>query len=342
MQADPVEGGGFVVGEWVVVPGCNRLRRRGGGGAAGAGSAERAESIERQLEPRVMELLCHLAGSGGEVLGRERLVGLLWPKVIVNENSLTRAVSELRKGLALPGSEVRYIETISKRGYRLLPPVTRYEYEPGRQEQQRKNQSQGKRRQGQEWLVFGSEPYGGAAMARRGFFGGLSLRPVFAAAAGFGAAAVLGVLLLSFGGERIVEDPRFSVRTVAAEGGGDGLSGGIGGDREAPVQAPDGVRYAYIGYDGAGSTIYLGSLDLWQAPQAVYSSGETLYNLTWSPVGNRLIFARRPGHGLVGSGIDGAGVDAELMQLDLDSLEASRLVPQEDAPVEDSPKSDRI
>jgi len=79
----------------------------------------------QQLEPRIMHLLCFLAGAVGNVVSREELMMALWPKVIVNENSLTRAVSELRKALATtalaessaPRSTI--IETVSKKGYRL-------------------------------------------------------------------------------------------------------------------------------------------------------------------------------------------------------------------------------
>jgi DNA-binding winged helix-turn-helix (wHTH) protein len=82
-------------------------------------------ALRQQLEPRIMHLLCLLAGAGGHVVSREQLMMALWPKVIVNENSLTRAVSELRKALATSAlskssaSRCALIETVSKKGYRL-------------------------------------------------------------------------------------------------------------------------------------------------------------------------------------------------------------------------------
>lgn len=72
-----------------------------------------------------MHLLCLLAAADGNVVTREQLMEALWPKVIVNENSLTRAVSELRKALATPDrlhtstTRCTLIETLSKKGYRL-------------------------------------------------------------------------------------------------------------------------------------------------------------------------------------------------------------------------------
>ncbi|HLT64289.1 MAG TPA: winged helix-turn-helix domain-containing protein [Pseudohongiella sp.] len=80
-------------------------------------------SLTRQLEPRLIKLLCLLAAAEGQVLTREELFTALWPRVVVNENSLTRAVSDLRKALnpepAAPACKNGMIETVPKRGYRL-------------------------------------------------------------------------------------------------------------------------------------------------------------------------------------------------------------------------------
>ncbi len=79
----------------------------------------------RLLEPRLMRLLCLLAASADAVVAREDIITVLWPRVVVNENSLTRAVSDLRRALTAAGDKrSALIQTIPKRGYRLtLPPV---------------------------------------------------------------------------------------------------------------------------------------------------------------------------------------------------------------------------
>src|SRR5690606_38532523 len=84
--------------------------------------------LTRQLEPRLMKLLCLLADANGQVLTRDDLMTALWPRVVVNENSLTRAVSDLRKALNPEPLAIaaNLIETVPKRGYRLtevLEPV---------------------------------------------------------------------------------------------------------------------------------------------------------------------------------------------------------------------------
>ena len=98
------------VGDWRVDgPGC-RLHRDG---------------ADVSVEPKVMDLLLVLAGRAGEVVSRDELLERLWPGVIVGEDTLARTVSKLRNALDDDVKEPAYIETVPKRGYRLMAPVTR-------------------------------------------------------------------------------------------------------------------------------------------------------------------------------------------------------------------------
>jgi DNA-binding winged helix-turn-helix (wHTH) protein/TolB-like protein/Tfp pilus assembly protein PilF len=97
-----------LIGDWSVEPALDALQRGG-------------ESV--RLEPKAMELLVALASRPGEVVSREELLSTVWPGVVVGDEALSQAVTKLRKAL---GDDVRaptYIETISKRGYRLIAPV---------------------------------------------------------------------------------------------------------------------------------------------------------------------------------------------------------------------------
>jgi DNA-binding winged helix-turn-helix (wHTH) protein/tetratricopeptide (TPR) repeat protein len=73
----------------------------------------------RRLEPQVMDLLVFLAAHSGEVVSKERLLEAVWQGRIVGDDSLTVAVSQLRKALGDDARSPRYLETIPKRGYRL-------------------------------------------------------------------------------------------------------------------------------------------------------------------------------------------------------------------------------
>ena len=83
-------------------------------------SAERAI----RLEPKVVELLVNLARRPGEVISREELLTAVWPNVVVGDETLTQAVNKLRRSLGDDVHSPTYIETVSKRGYRLVAKVT--------------------------------------------------------------------------------------------------------------------------------------------------------------------------------------------------------------------------
>lgn len=75
--------------------------------------------VER-LEPRVMDLLFMLGERPGEVVSRDEILARLWPEVVVTEDALARTVFKLRKALGDDAKAPRYIETLPKRGYRLV------------------------------------------------------------------------------------------------------------------------------------------------------------------------------------------------------------------------------
>ena len=79
------------------------------------------------LTPKEFELLLFLVENAGRVVEKEELLEKLWADTFVEEGTLTRYVSWLRKKLAdnSGGTNDRFIETLPKRGYRFLPAVTK-------------------------------------------------------------------------------------------------------------------------------------------------------------------------------------------------------------------------
>jgi TolB-like protein len=73
-----------------------------------------------QLEPKVMDVLCALLEQPGEVLSREDLISRVWGLEFGSDESVTRAVSLLRRAFRDADSEREYVETIPKRGYRII------------------------------------------------------------------------------------------------------------------------------------------------------------------------------------------------------------------------------
>jgi DNA-binding winged helix-turn-helix (wHTH) protein/Flp pilus assembly protein TadD len=86
------------------------------------GELSRGSQTER-LEPKVMDLLFLLASKPQAVFTRDDIMDALWPKQIVGDDTLARVVSRLRKALADDAKEPAYIETLPKRGYRLIAAV---------------------------------------------------------------------------------------------------------------------------------------------------------------------------------------------------------------------------
>jgi Tol biopolymer transport system component/DNA-binding winged helix-turn-helix (wHTH) protein len=75
------------------------------------------------LEPKMMGVLVCLAQRSGEVVTKEQLVHEVWRDTFVTDDVLVRCVSALRKVFADKAGSPTVIETIPKRGYRLLLPV---------------------------------------------------------------------------------------------------------------------------------------------------------------------------------------------------------------------------
>lgn len=81
------------------------------------------------LTPKVFETLLVLIENNGHVVDKDELLKQVWPDSFVEEASLAKNISVLRKILCESGSEHLYIETIPKRGYRFIAQVREVEDE---------------------------------------------------------------------------------------------------------------------------------------------------------------------------------------------------------------------
>lgn len=77
-----------------------------------------------RIEPRSMDVLVILLSHAGEVMTREALQDAVWGDVVVGDDSLTNAIIKLRKAFGDDARNPRLIETIPKRGYRLIAEVS--------------------------------------------------------------------------------------------------------------------------------------------------------------------------------------------------------------------------
>src|SRR5688572_27307991 len=100
--------GPLAIGQWLVDPRSNELRR--------------GSEVVR-LEPKAMDVLMLLAERAGRPVTRDELFTAAWPNVVVGDEALTQTINKLRKAFGDASRSPSYIETIAKRGYRLIADV---------------------------------------------------------------------------------------------------------------------------------------------------------------------------------------------------------------------------
>lgn len=77
------------------------------------------------LSPRLVEILAYLASRPGHLVSKDELLDRFWPDVHVTENTLTRAIADIRKALGDRPDPPQFIQTVSRHGYRFIASVER-------------------------------------------------------------------------------------------------------------------------------------------------------------------------------------------------------------------------
>ncbi|MCP5091538.1 MAG: hypothetical protein GY949_11510, partial [Gammaproteobacteria bacterium] len=105
MNAELLQG--FYLGDLLVEPLQGQVSGR-------AGSAH--------LPPKAMEVLLCLASDPGELVTRDKLIKAVWGKGQGSHDALGHAVSEIRHALDDHADHPTFIQTLPRRGYRLIIP----------------------------------------------------------------------------------------------------------------------------------------------------------------------------------------------------------------------------
>ena len=82
-----------------------------------AGELFTAEGQLAGLRKQALDVLVVLGRRAGQVVGKDELMRLVWPNVVVGEGSLTQAIADIRR--VLGDSEHRVIRNVARRGYML-------------------------------------------------------------------------------------------------------------------------------------------------------------------------------------------------------------------------------
>src|SRR5215467_1145460 len=93
----------------------------------------RLDPVERILEqegqmlsltPKVFETLLVLIKDSGRLVTKDKLMESVWQDTFVDEGTLTRTISRLRRALGEEGNGNKYIETVPRLGYRFVGDVS--------------------------------------------------------------------------------------------------------------------------------------------------------------------------------------------------------------------------
>jgi DNA-binding winged helix-turn-helix (wHTH) protein len=76
------------------------------------------------LTPKAFAVLRYLVGHPGQLVSKEELLNAIWPEVYVSDAVLKVCVREIRKVLGDQPKAPRFIETLHRRGYRFIAPLT--------------------------------------------------------------------------------------------------------------------------------------------------------------------------------------------------------------------------
>lgn len=72
------------------------------------------------IEPKLFDLLLLFISKPNAIITRQEILETLWPNSLITDNAINKQVANLRKVLGDSAKSPRYLETVPKRGYRLI------------------------------------------------------------------------------------------------------------------------------------------------------------------------------------------------------------------------------
>src|SRR4030095_11363269 len=90
------------------------------------------ETVEIPLRPKTFAVLRYLVDHPEQLVTKEELLNAVWAETVVGEDALTGCIRDLRKVLGDEAKRPQYIETVHRRGFRLISVVVRGQTARGR------------------------------------------------------------------------------------------------------------------------------------------------------------------------------------------------------------------
>src|SRR5438477_6921721 len=90
------------------------------------GGELRKQGVKIKLQDQPLRILEMLLAHPGQVVTREELRSRLWPSdtFVDFDHGLNKAINKLREAVGDSADAPRFVETVPKRGYRFLQPMT--------------------------------------------------------------------------------------------------------------------------------------------------------------------------------------------------------------------------
>jgi serine/threonine protein kinase/tetratricopeptide (TPR) repeat protein len=89
------------------------------------------DGVPVPLTPKATEILLVLVEQAGHLVDKDTLINQVWPDAFVEEGNLNKNIFFLRKALGTWEGEREYIETVPKRGYRFVAPISEVTHAEG-------------------------------------------------------------------------------------------------------------------------------------------------------------------------------------------------------------------
>ena len=117
MQEDAGRAAGDAcrIGAWMFLPDSNELR---------------SGESRRRIEDRAAHTLALLCRRRGQIVSQDEILAEVWNGRAISANSVPVLIKDIRKALGDDAREPRHIETVAKRGYRLLAEIDAFENPP--------------------------------------------------------------------------------------------------------------------------------------------------------------------------------------------------------------------
>src|SRR5262245_36690555 len=85
---------------------------------------------ELRLRPKRFAVLRYLVQHAGQLVTKDEILDAVWPGLAVDDGALTTCLREIRRVLGDDPRQPQIIETVHRRGYRIIAPVHRVDAAP--------------------------------------------------------------------------------------------------------------------------------------------------------------------------------------------------------------------